>query len=81
MPNVLIWAFDCVNYRVDGVIKQFQADIGQFRILLAVEEEDEYLEEEIEGLFMASLEDERLRAPYRLYLCQLYIFLISCALI
>ncbi|MEY8327994.1 hypothetical protein AALB81_01475 [Lachnospiraceae bacterium 48-33] len=65
MPNVLIWAFDCVNYRVDGVIKQFQADIGQFRILLAVEEEDEYLEEEIEGLFMASLEDERLRAPYR----------------
>ena len=65
MPNVLIWAFDCVNYRLDGVIKQFQADIGQFRILLAVEEEDEYLEEEIEGLFMASLEDERLRAPYR----------------
>jgi len=69
MPNVLIRAFDCVNYRLDGVIKQFQAvqeDTGQFRIMLAVEEEDEYLEQEIEEQFMKSLEDERLRmAQYR----------------
>lgn len=28
MPNVLIRAFDCVNYRIDGVIKQFQAVQG-----------------------------------------------------
>lgn len=65
MPNVLIRAFDCVNYRMDGVIKQFQAiqeDIGQFLVRLVVEEEDEYLKKEIEELFMESLEDERLRA-------------------
>ena len=67
MPNVLIRAFDCVNYRMDGVIKQFQAvqeDIGQFFIRLAVEEDDEYLEQEIEELFMESLEDERLRVAW-----------------
>ena len=68
MPNVLIRAFDCVNYRMDGVIKQFQAvqeEAGQFLIRLAV---DEYLEQEIEELFMESLEDERLRsAQYRFF--------------
>ena len=68
-PNVLVRAFDCVNYRMDGVIKQFQAvqeNVTQFRISLAVEEEDEYLEREIEELFLESLEDERLRrAEYR----------------
>ena len=47
------------------MIKQFQAvqeDIGQFLVRLVVEEEDEYLEQELEELFMESLEDERLRA-------------------
>lgn len=64
IPNVLIQAFDCVNYKLDGVIKQFQVvqeDIGQFLVRLVVEEEDEYLEQEIEELFMESLEDQRLK--------------------
>lgn len=68
-PNVLVRAFDCVNYRMDGVIKQFQVvqeNVNQFIIRLVVEEEDEFLEREIEELFLEGLEDERLRtAEYR----------------
>ena len=39
-----------------------QEDMGQFWIMPAVEEEDEYLQQEIEELFLELLEDERLRA-------------------
>lgn len=69
-PNVLVRAFDCVNYRLDGVIRQFQVvqeDVKKFRIMLAVEEEDEYLEREIEGIFLESLEDERMRTAEYLF--------------
>lgn len=63
-PNVFVRAFDCVNYQLDGVIKQFQVvqyGTKQFQIMLAVEEEDENLGKEIERLFLNSLEDDRLR--------------------
>lgn len=56
-PNVLVRAFDCVNYRMDRVIRQFQ-----------VVQEDEYLEAEIEELFLLSLEDEGKRGmEYKFY--------------
>lgn len=68
-PNVFVRAFDCVNYLLEGVIWQFQVvqeDMGVFQIKLAVEEEEGYIQKEIEKIFMQSLEDERLRnAEYR----------------
>lgn len=68
-PNVFVRTFDSINYKLDGAIKQFRVEQkgkNSFHIILVLEEDDGYLEQEVEKLFYQGLEDVRLKeAEYR----------------